>query len=665
LCRNNPPAGALLRLPISRLTSQTGNWARQANQMSRIGFSVRYAAAPLHEVLELPGELILMQSAGGGFVLLHRDEQRWHRIGKDGLPLAEPVDPASDTYVEAVVLRMPLSKLNLEGISSLAALWPELRAAWLEIGLAGLLINAGQLLLPLFAMLVYDKVANNALFETLWALAAGMAIYVATDAGMRLIRSWTTERIANRLTLRSDETLWHRLLGQFGTPPGGFSNFLSNYRDLALSRDFVSSLYLLALADIPFLLLYLLVIGVIAWPLMLVAMLLAAAYAMAGLRMQARINDLARESEKRNTKKMTFMGDVLASLDLLRTAPGGNTFLRAWRDLTDRSAEADAGRRLASTHLGTLAAIGQTVTTVVMLVVGVYLISYRALSIGELIACNLLAGRAMALVASLFMVTGKWQDFQRAAVRMESSLEQPQLHEYTPRPDVAGHLLVTDLTKLYEGRPAALEKVSFRVVPGERIALLGRPGAGKTTLLRCLAGICDYDSGQILVDGLSLTHISRRDRTNWLAYKSQDPVVFAGSLEDNLLIATSGDRTRLAQAIWASGLEDEFSSGRMSLGMRLAERGGNLSGGQRQKVALARAFAQQCRFLLLDEPTAGLDPDSERMLAERIPDLLGSRTTLLMTTHSVIMLGLVRRVLALDKGRIIADGEREKLVRTA
>ena len=225
-----------------------------------------------------------------------------------------------------------------------------------------------------------------------------------------------------------------------------------------------------------------------------------------------------------------------------------------------------------------------------------------------------------------------------------------------------GNITVIGLGKHYEGRPAALESVSFSIVPGERIALLGRPGAGKSTLLQCLGGLCRPDTGQILLDGLALDDIARFDRVRWMAYKAQDPAVFAGTLEDNLRISGCSDRNRLSEAIWASGLENEFNSGRMSLGMRLDERGSNLSGGQRQKVALARVFAQPSSILLLDEPTLGLDPESERMLAERLPKLLDSSAVLIMTTHSAIMLETVRRIIALDGGRVVADGLREQLV---
>ncbi len=663
LCGTDRAAAARLQKVFKRLVA-SGNWSTEIVRLDRFGLSARHFAGQLRDVLDFSGDLVLLRNENG-FKLLHRMERRWQYLAKDGVPLPEEVMVGGGNTVEAVVMSLPKGKHKSGGFASLAALWPELRAAWAEVGIACLFINSGQLLVPLFSMLVYDKIAQNGLFETLWALVFGMGLYLATDTGMRLVRNWATERIGVKLTLRGDETLWSKLVAQVDLPAGGFPRFLSNYRDLTQSRDFVSSSYLLSIADIPFLILYLAVIGIIAWQLMIVAMILVLLYAGAGLLLQARQNNLSKEAERNNTHKLSFMGETLGCLDVVRTTPGSGVFLRRWRDLAEQSTSSDAKKRLAVLHMGMLSSTTYTVTTVVILTAGVYLIHAQLLSSGKLIACTLLANRAMGLMSSLFAVTGKWQDFKRAAARMENSLEAVVERKCTPRPVIAGNISVIGLGKHYEGRPPALETVSFSIASGERIALLGRPGAGKSTLLQCLGGLCRPDTGQILIDGLALDDIARFDRVQWMAYKAQDPAVFAGTLEDNLRISGCTDRNRFAEAIWASGLENEFNSGRMSLGMRLDERGHNLSGGQRQKVALARVFAQPSRILLLDEPTLGLDPESERMLAERLPKLLDSSAVLIVTTHSAIMLQTVQRIIALDGGRVAADGPREKLLTIA
>lgn len=653
-------AAAKLQKGFLRLAS-AGDWPSEIVSLEKLGLSARYHSGPLREALDLPCDLVLLRNKPSGFLLLSRSENRWQYLDKDGSPLPEVVTLEDDQSVEAVVLQRPEEK-PLGNFASLTSLWPELRAAWAEVGVASLFVNSGQLLLPVFALLIYDKIAQNGLFETLWALVFGMVIYLLTDAGMRLVRSWATERISVDQALRSDEKIWTDMVAQVDLPAGGFPRFLSNYRDLALARDFVSSGYLLSIADIPFLFLYLGVIGFISWQLMVATTVLVLLFSSIGFVLYGRQTRLSKEAEHKNTLKLSFLGETLGALDVVRTTPGAGTFRRGWRELADQSTSFDTKRRLASHQMGMLSTAIQTVTTVVVLTSGVYLIYAQELSVGMLIACNLLAGRAMAQVSSLFSVTAKWQDFKRAAARMDASLEKVDEREFTPRPDIDGNITVVSIGKYYEGRPAALENVSFSIAPGERVALLGRPGAGKSTLLQCLGGLCCPDTGQILIDGLALDDIARFDRVKWLAYKAQDPVVFAGTLEDNLRISGCTDNDRFNKAIWASGLENEFTSGRMSLGMSLTERGSNLSGGQRQKVALARALAQRSRILLLDEPTLGLDPESEKLLAERLPKLLDDSEVLIMSTHSPVMLAMVQRVIALDSGRVAADGPREKLV---
>ena len=282
LCAPDPVAAALLKKGLKRLVT-SASWTDEIKRLERYGLSAKHFSGQLREALAFPGDLVLLRHAQSGFVLLYRMEQRWLYLGENGTPLSKDVNVEEGDDVEAVVMKLPQSGEKTGGFASLVALWPELRAAWAEVGVASLFINSGQLLLPIFALLIYDKIALNGLFETLWALVFGMGLYLVTDAGMRLVRSWTTERISVDQSLRSDERLWSRLISQVDLPPGGFPRFLSNYRDLTLSRDFVSSSYLLSIADIPFLLLYLGVIGFISWPLMVAAVVLVIIFSSVGL----------------------------------------------------------------------------------------------------------------------------------------------------------------------------------------------------------------------------------------------------------------------------------------------------------------------------------------------------------------------------------------------
>lgn len=642
----------------------SGDWSKLAERHEKSGRSIRYIQQTLKDLSYQTGELMLIKLHEEGYQLLAFRDGVWRLVTLSGACGPEWLASAQGAQAEALIARLPSDPVA-PSLSGLAGLLSALKSAWVEIGIASLLINGGLLLLPLFSMLVYDKVVSNGVFETLWALTLGMLLYLLTDTVMRLVRAWSMERVAEQLSIKSDTQLWHQVTQQKESSMG-FSKLLTHYRDLSISREFVSSNYLLAIVDMPFLVLYLLAIAVIAWPLAVTTLVLVLLYSGLSFWIQHGVTQQSKETEQLNTQKLTLLSEVLACLDVVRTTPERRRMMQQWIALSETTATAEAKRRFVSGFVTIAASSTMTFTTVTLLVVGAYLIEAHLLTVGGLIACNLLASRAMSLVSSLYMVLGKWQDLKRAANKLNAQLGEPSSADTVARPSVRGELVVVNATKAYEGQAPSLQQVSLTIKVGERVALLGKPGAGKTTLLRALAGLAKLTQGQILVDGLDISQIHADDRASWLAWKPQEPVLFAGTLEENILMAGANPTdTRFQQALWVSGLEEEFKTGKLSLGMKLEERGANLSGGQRQKVAIARTLAQSAKIILLDEPSLGFDPDTERQFAERLAHWISPETTLIMTTHSATMLSLVKRVIALDQGKVIADGPKEKLLQAA
>lgn len=665
LCRSRQIDESSWRKLVHRLTQTGVSWEQYIARLNTSGVPIRYVQGTLSSIVELPGDVALLRDPRGAFLLICRERDTWTVPDTEGQP-HEALSTAQTITLEAALMSWPEGSSTASGVSAyMSAMRAMLGRAWLELGIGSLLINAGQLVLPLFSMLVYDKVIHNGIFETLWGLVLGMVLYLMTDAAMRLVRVLSIERMATALAQQSDEGIWARLIEQKDFS-AGFARFIADYRDLASARDFVSSQYLLALVDLPFLILYLLVVGFIAWPLAIVALALIVMYVPLGLWLQHRHTNANKLAEKHLTNKLSYLGDVLSCLDIVRTVPGAGTFLRRWRQSSDQSSRAESQKMISQGQQMTLTMLMPTISTVVMLVVGAYLVDARLLSVGGLIAANLLVGRAMASVSTLLTVIGKAQDFARASQRVDTTLRSLPNTTSAPLPQVEGKLSVVHLVKKYPDRPTAVDDVSLVFHSGERVALLGKPGAGKTTLLRCLTGLASPDAGRVLVDGVALDHIAPHDRQRWLAWKPQDPVFFAGTLEENLRVAgTASGHPRWEGALHTAGLDDEFQSGRMHLGMQIAERGANLSGGQRQKIALARALAQPSRILLLDEPTAGLDAEGERQLAERFTQFLTPEMLLIMTTHSTTLLRLARRVVVIHAGRIVADGDPATLIVSA
>jgi ABC-type bacteriocin/lantibiotic exporter with double-glycine peptidase domain len=540
--------------------------------------------------------------------------------------------------------------------------------------MASMLVNVGMIVLPLFAMLVYDKVVYNGVFETLWALTIGVLVFMSLELVVRQLRARQVERLALVLDERVDRQLFSRLLqptGRGGSQPGMAARFLTLYRDLSGARDFFSANYLMALADLPFIVLIWAVIGVIAWPLLLVAVFWTAVYVWLGGRIKQRTLRLSLAATKTQMAKQAVLTDSMSSLDVLRTSHAGGKLFQRFMRLASVQALQNANLRNEALRQGYLTQIVYTCNFVSLIVVGAYLVFDQAMTTGALVAVSMLAGRTLSAVGLALQTMGRWNELQQALSALTPYLrETPATPVAAPRratADVQGRVALVQVAHRYGNGPAVLQEISLVITPGERVGLLGRPGSGKSTLSRVLAGAMMPSGGEVRVDDMALLDHDPSDRAQWLAFKPQEPTLVAGSVEDNVLLGLPGwlsasqRMEALKRGVYFSGLDQDLQRGTLSLSQVVEEYGANLSGGQRQKVALARALAQDARVVLLDEPTNGLDPESERLLVARLGEL--KDVTLLLVTHSARMLALTHRVIVLEQGRLVADGETNALVK--
>ena len=573
-----------------------------------------------------------------------------------------------------------------------------LRAQWPWLLPTGLLVNLGLLVTPLLSMLVYDKVVHNGIFETLWALVLGVLVYTALEFTARSLRVRHTEALAQRIDLTIDHRLLQGILrpsGRSAAQPGMSARLLTLYRDLAQAREFFSSSYFLALADLPFVLFMLLTVAVIAWPLMLLLLLWLLVYVAGSLYLKDRSQRVGQMQLRSQTRKLALLNDILSSLDVLRISHAGTRlaerFDQAAREQVQLSRWLRMEQMLAQ-HWGQLMYLLCFVST---LTLGAYLVFGQWMSTGALIACSMLGGRVLGLAGQALATLSRWQELRLSFEQLKPYIGGVDLNTLMPVSDPAGQApahtaretpeaTTTPLRRSAQGVVGqvqiqrvvhrfggdsgreVLRELSLNFAPGERVGLLGRPGSGKSTLLRILAGTIAPTQGQVRVDHIDLQSLALEDRCAWLAFKPQEAPLIAGTLEDNILLHRppgSSEALRLSAlqfALHHSTLDDDLARGALSLDQAIEEYGANLSGGQRQKVALARAVAVRPRVLLLDEPTAGLDTESEQRIMERLaawPDL-----SLIMVSHSARALALTQRLVVLEDGRLLADGPTAQLL---
>jgi ATP-binding cassette subfamily C protein LapB len=324
--------------------------------------------------------------------------------------------------------------------------------------------------------------------------------------------------------------------------------------------------------------------------------------------------------------------------------------------------------RLISSIVVNLAALIQQVVTVLLVAWGVYEIAEGRLTVGGLVACTILAGRALAPLSQLAGLLTRYQH-ARAALSalnhiMDLPTERPADRSFLNRPVLAGQIELKEVSFRYpRGKTDALRGVSFSVRAGEHVAILGRVGSGKSTTLRLVGGLYHAVSGSVLLDGTDVQQIDPADLRRNVGYVSQDVRLFFGTLRENLTLGAplAEDEAILAAARMA-GLDRLVAGHPMGFDLPIGERGEGLSGGQRQSIAIARALLQAPPAILLDEPTSSMDHNTEQAIIANLKAFLRGRT-LVLSTHKPAMLELVERLIVLDSGRVVADGPRDSVLK--
>jgi ATP-binding cassette subfamily C protein LapB len=546
------------------------------------------------------------------------------------------------------------------------------RLAWLAA--SSFFINIGLITPALFGMLVYDKVVHNGIFETLWALALGVLLFLATELSVRSIRVRDIERVALEIDQQIDQRVFQTLMqpsARSGMQPGIAARFMTLYRDLSAAKDFFSSQYLVALSDVPFLAMVLVIIGIVAWPLLIVVGFWLFVYVSVGRLLKNRAADIGKKVSVLQTTKLALLTDAMSSLDALRTSHAGQTLQQRFLTTSHELAEHHSWLRLELMLQAHWSQAVYLLNYVSLLVIGAYLIFGQVITVGALMAVSMLSGRTLGAVGQVLLALGRWHELKQSMEVLTPFLSgswqtdaTQELHR--PSTSIQGQIAVHGVAHQFNNGQHALREMSLFIKPGEKVALVGRPGSGKSTLMRIMAGAIEPSQGEVRIDHIALHHIAPDDRFAWLGFKPQEAPLMAGTLEHNVLLnlpAQASQEERMAalqKALHLSALDQDLQSGALSLDHMIEEYGANLSGGQRQKIALARVFATSPKVLLLDEPTTGLDTETELLITKRISEI--NELTLIVVTHNTNVLRMTKRLVVIENGKIIADGLTEKML---
>ena len=533
---------------------------------------------------------------------------------------------------------------------------------------ASILVNLLAVCGPLFFMNVYDRVVPNHATDTLWMLAIGIGLAYLFDFILRNLRSYFVD-VAGRNAdiVLASKLMQHLLAMRLDVKPDSTGSLANNLREFESLRDFFGSTTLMALVDLPFLVFFLVLIVLIGGPVAIIPMVAVPIVVLAGIFLQFPLQQVTEQGFKENMQKNALLVEIINGLETIKTTMAEGRIQHAWERVVGMSATSNNHTKRMANLSVTLTIVITQLVSVLVIVWGVYRISEGLLSMGGLIACNMLAGRAMAPLSQVASMLTRLQQSRMALksldILMNLDTEKPEAGQYVDFGHLEHSLTMEDLSFKYPGTERfALDKVNIHIRPGEKVGIIGRMGSGKSTLGRLCVGLFQPSEGAVKLGGVDVRQLDMVDLRSRIGYVSQDNYLFYGTVRENISFgAVNADDRMVLRAANIAGVTDFVRAHPAGFGMPVGERGMSLSGGQRQSVAIARALLQDPDILIMDEPSSNMDNSSELALKQRLAATLGNKT-LILVTHRLSMLDLVERLVVMDGGRIVADGPKNAVL---
>ena len=568
-----------------------------------------------------------------------------------------------------LVFRDPKKEKILDEIKGKDWFWNPVKKFWrayIEIGVLTFFINIFALAVPLFSMSVYDRVVPNNATETLFVLVFGVIVILLFDVFFKSVRNYIIEKVGKELGVYLEEELLKRVLSiqsQYDTMLVGTKANL--FRELALIKDFFATKSVVQVIDFPFFFLAIAVIFVISPMIALIPFLVAILVLAFNIAMQVPISNLSKKNIENIQAKHSYLVETIQGSEIIKLSNARSTKLFIWRNLiaiTDSISHKIQSLNVFSMNLS------QTViqfVTLLVIVVGVFEISNKNLSVGGLIAVTILASRAMVPVIHVSMMAIKLKEIKESLNNINDFWHLPLENDKNIEiglGEIKGNIEFKNVDFYYKNsKYPSLDNCNIKIKDGEKVGIIGQTGAGKSTFLRILTGLDTATKGSVYLDGHEISTIHPVEIRQNIGVMPQEPFLFSGTLKENIELSTPISKEKMMQLIKITGLEDLVKKSGQGDGLQVGERGCNLSVGQRHLVALARALLNNPPILLLDEPTTGLDVGLEKTLITHMKQVLDNKT-LIVITHRFAALELVDRVIVLNQGKVVADGPKNAVL---
>lgn len=543
------------------------------------------------------------------------------------------------------------------------------KEAYIKVFIAAFLVNIFALLGPLYIMNIYDRVVSQRVIVTLWVLTIGILVVYLFDFILRLLRGYVVDVIGRKADVTMASNLFQKVLNlQLSHKPASVGYFASSLREFEVLRDFFSSATLITFIDFPFIILYLILTAYIGGKVVLVPLVAIPVVLFVTFIFNKPIQVLMDQVVKNSSRRHAVLVETVGSLEVLKSLVAEGLMQRKWEQHVGEGARVSLRMRFLSSIVSNISLLAQQCLTIGVIVVGVFEIFSNQLTLGGLIACSILSGRIMAPLGQMVGLLSRYQQSKSALISLNKLMALPNDRtinkEYIKLPSIRGDIEFSKVSFRYPNQQTkAIDNVTFKITAGEHVAILGRVGSGKSTIQKLILGLYYPEEGTVYIDGIDMLQLDPIDIRRHIGYVPQDNILFTGTLRENILMGKpAADDAAVIQAAQLSGADRFIKEHPQGYHWVVGERGEGLSGGQRQSIAMARAFLSNAPILLLDEPTSAIDDSSELELIQNLTPFIQNKT-LILVTHRISLLKLVTRMIVMQNGKIVIDGPRDEVLK--
>ncbi len=540
------------------------------------------------------------------------------------------------------------------------------KGTYVQIALASIFINIFGLGSAFYIMTVYDRVMPNSAYNTLIALTIGMAVVIVFDFVVKLLRAYFVDMAGNNLEKTINSSLFSKITShdsEFLSKTSGVAHVVREFEGV---RDFFTSASMVAFIDLPFMFLFLFVIYSIAGPLAIVPILIVPLVLGVSAIIQPILKKYSDKNLQNQQSKMIVLHELLNNVESVRTIAGGGFLHNKWNDSVEKQSIEATNARGISNFAVTFSQTALQISQAGIVCYGVVLVGSLDITSGALIACVILSGRILSPLVQAGQLLTKLNHALSAFRKVDDLMQN------TSRDDLTKDFKAISLTQgditiksldFEMDEISILKNINIEIHNGEKVGLVGNIGSGKTTLLRNMIGFYLPTKGNISLSGYDLKNIPSENLREFIGYCPQKIQLFTGTIIENISAGLKDySEDDVIEAAKLSCAHDFITKLPGGYNYKLVENGANLSGGQRQSIALARCLIRKPKLLVLDEPTSSMDGATEERIINNIMSL-SYNPTLIISTHRTNHLLRVDKIGVIIDGNLVQYGPRDEIVK--